>query len=377
MPRSKIQSTLDRYFTWRVGRLDRALLKLKKSFGPVASVHGALKNPIPIILVIDVEPDELFIGRNRPVPWKGYEHVYDFFRSLRPMLSDRTGAPVHYSWYFRMDPQIADVYGSPAWATTHYATFVDDCAANGDEIGLHPHDYRWEPQANNWIVDHGNQPWINHCVKMAFDTFREVFDRACDSFRFGDRWMNNETLTLVESHGSRFDLTLEPGRPGQLATHPDKPFSGALPDYTDVPRSPFRPSKLDFRKPGSGRTEGIWVIPMSTCLSCEDEMLSKFWGKIIGDETPTRSYHTLNMGHDPGFFPRGIDRLLCSASNPYLSFVIRSDIGSNRKLWENLQKNFDSVLTHPLVSRFVLSTPAETMKILGLLPSEDYATREA
>jgi len=326
-------------------------------------------------MVIDVEPDEFFIARTQPVPWKGYENVWRFFHQLRPVLSERTGASVHYSWYFRMDPQVEEVYGAPAWAVTHYAKFVDDCVANGDELGLHPHDYRWEPKADNWIIDHGNQPWIDHCVRMAFATFREAFGKDCDSFRFGDRWMNDQTLALVESLGARFDLTLEPGRLSKLATYPDKPFSGSLPDYAGVPRSPFRPSKLDFRKPDFTRTEGIWVIPMSTYLKHEEEALVRFWGKLISAEPSIRSCHMLNLGYDAEFFRRGVDRVLRSSKNPYLSFVIRSDIGTNRKLWENLQKNFDSILNHPLVNRFIFSTPAETMRMLGFLHSDQNITQ--
>jgi hypothetical protein len=95
---------------------------------------------------------------------------------------------------------------------------VDDFLANGDELGLHPHDYRWDLGLNEWIVDHGNQPWINHFVKLAFETFRATFGKGCESFRYGGRWMNNETLVLVESLGARFDLTVEPGQPGRPAT---------------------------------------------------------------------------------------------------------------------------------------------------------------
>jgi hypothetical protein len=73
-----------------------------------------MKGRILVIMVIDIEPDGFFIDRGRPVPWVGYENTYKFFRQLRAILAAKTGAPVHYSWVFRMDPQVDETYGSPA-----------------------------------------------------------------------------------------------------------------------------------------------------------------------------------------------------------------------------------------------------------------------
>ena len=39
----------------------------------------------------------------------------------------------------RMDEQIARVYGDPAWAADNYGPQLDEMAASGDELGLHPH----------------------------------------------------------------------------------------------------------------------------------------------------------------------------------------------------------------------------------------------
>ena len=147
-----------------------------------------------------------------------------------------------------MDPQIAEVYGSPNWAARKYAEFINEYVAHGDEFGLHPHDYRWDTSLDSWIVDHGNQAWVNYCVETAFAAFREAFGRNCDSFRFGDRWMNDETIASVEALGARFDLTLEPGRSAAPASFPDKPFTGSLPDYTDVPRTAYQRSTSDYAK---------------------------------------------------------------------------------------------------------------------------------
>ena len=41
--------------------------------------RGALSSDrIPIILRIDAEPDGLFIDRERPLPWQGYERSVEY-----------------------------------------------------------------------------------------------------------------------------------------------------------------------------------------------------------------------------------------------------------------------------------------------------------
>jgi hypothetical protein len=206
---------------------------------------------------------------------------------------------------------------------------------------------------------------------MSFEAFQESFGRACDSFRFGDRWMNDETLKLIESLGTRFDLTLEPGRTAVLASFPDKPFTGSLPDYSNVPHTPFRPSRQDFRKSDPSRSDGIWMIPLSAAATDDCSALVRSWKKIIGDPLPDPVYHTLNLAHDPEFFIAAIDRALRASASTYLAFVIRSDIASNPKLFVNLSRNFTALLAHPLAHRFVFSTPAECMKLLGLIQTDE------
>ncbi len=346
-------------------RLDRRLKTLKYLWGGAYPRPRPPQAPIPVIMIIDVEPDGFFVSRDEPVPWAGYETVHQVFHAFRPLWSAKTGAPVHYSWYFRMDPQVAKVYGSAAWVATYYAKFMDDYVAAGDELGLHTHAYRWDEALDSWVVDHGNQPWIHFCVQTSFTAFYQAFGRQCDSFRFGDRWMNNETIALVESLGARFDLTLEPGQAAALAGFPDKPFTGSLPDYTGVPRAPFQRSERDYRKPDPGRHDGIWMIPLSTVAANDSTVLLRLWNRLVRDERSDCC--TLNLALDPTSLVPAIDRALSSSNSPYLVFVIRSDIGANPKLCTNLRKNLAGMIEHPLADRFVFSTPAECMKLLGLI----------
>lgn len=169
---------------------------------------------IPVVMCIDVEPDERLIDRSVQKDWSGFETTYELFNKLRPRLEAATRSPVHFSWFFRMDAQIASTYGSASWAVTRYRSLIERIKQAGDAIGLHTHAWRWNDSLNKWTVDLASQDWIDSCLRMGFESFRKSLNERCLYFRFGDRWMNNATLSLIEKLGARFDLTLEPGQTG-------------------------------------------------------------------------------------------------------------------------------------------------------------------
>lgn len=267
---------------------------------------------IPVVMCIDVEPDERLIDPSVQKDWSGFEVTYELFSKLRPRLEAATGSPVHFSWFFRMDPQIASTYGSASWVVRRYHSLIKGIRRSGDAIGLHAHPWRWNESLNKWIVDLASQEWINSCLRMGFESFRESLSEPCLYFRFGDHWMNNTTLRLIEKLGARFDLTLEPGQKGG---HIDEPFTGDFLDYSQVPQRPYRPSRTDFRKPGSYLRRRLWIIPLSAgrsdwpaILSSQVEMkaCSKNINPQVESALPRRSGST---PHPPnGMYEGYLDR---------------------------------------------------------------------
>jgi hypothetical protein len=96
---------------------------------------------------------------------------------------------------------------------------------------------------------------------MGFKAFEQSLKRPCLSFRFGDRWLNNTTLNLVERLGARFDLTTEPGREKLVIP---EPWTGRPPDYTLVPRRPYHPARANFSEDSDSRSRNLWAVPLST-----------------------------------------------------------------------------------------------------------------
>src|ERR1051325_8054506 len=215
---------------------------------------------IPVITCIDVEPDERSIAPNLQKDWTGFELTYEFFNQLRQRLEEATGSPAHFSWFFRMDPQIEHTYGTAAWVVRRYASLVEKIKSAGDALGLHIHAWRWDETLCKWILDLADQRWLNHCVQLGFESFRSSLNQPCLYFRLGDHWMNHSTLALVDKLGARFDLTLEPG---QKDSQVKEFFTGSFLDCSQLPQYPYHPSKSDFRRPSSLLRRKLWVIPLS------------------------------------------------------------------------------------------------------------------
>ncbi len=202
---------------------------------PFKGKSGKRMTKLPVIMCIDVEPDDREIAPFERSDWKGFEHAYSFFRQLRPRLESATGANVRFSWFLRMDPQIEHTYGSPSWVVSRYPEIIDQLQSDGDELGLHIHSWRWDSIKRRWVADHANQSWVEQCVRTSFAAFQRALGRPCQSFRFGDRWMNNETMSLVEQLGAKFDLSLEPGHKETRRMNPRELSTGSLPDSRGVP----------------------------------------------------------------------------------------------------------------------------------------------
>ncbi|MEP7273489.1 MAG: hypothetical protein ABI882_18475 [Acidobacteriota bacterium] len=319
---------------------------------------------IPVIMCIDVEPDDRAIAQLEKSPWSGFPLSHDYFFGLRERLAAATGSPVHYSWFLRMDPQVNETYGSASWPVLQYPQLISQIESVKDEIGLHVHPWRWSEAHQSWSADFADQTWIDHCLRSSFTTYRSAFGRECQSFRFGDRWMSNQTMEVLERLGVRFDLTLEPGHP--LVTSPanDEIHTDPLPDYSNVPQVPYHPSKFDYRTPDPSRKAGLIVIPVSSgdIVPWESRLARVRRLLHLGAAPPIRL--TLGMWHDPRVFIAIMNSLLKRERLPYLAFVVRSDTPI-RSFMPFMEETFERILTHPWIDRFVFSTPAEAMARLG------------
>lgn len=222
---------------------------------------GAKQRTIPVLLCIDVEPDARLVDPHEQVDWLGFENAFALTERLRPLMASATGRQARLAWFVRLDPQIAHVYGYAGWAADRYRDLFDSLLAAGDEFGIHLHPWQWDGASSGWIQNFADQSWVTYCVESAFATFEQAFGTPCRAFRFGDRWMNDETMALIERLGATSDSTIEPGRVG---TETPDTYLGTFPDYRDVPSYAYRPSRQDFRSSSPEPVLNLMVIPVNS-----------------------------------------------------------------------------------------------------------------
>jgi hypothetical protein len=312
---------------------------------------------IPVIVCIDIEPDGLVTDRTVQPSWAGYEEACDFFTRIRTEIAAATGSPVHFSWFYRMDPQIADLCGSGAWPATAYPGYAAGFEKNGDEIGLHTHLYRFEPAVGTWVIDNGDPAWVRHCIDSSCSCFEKAFGRPAACHRFGDRFFDSTALAALEQSGCRYDLTMEPGFAEAPGSGIAQLTTGELPDMLDVPIQPYRPSSDNFKRPGVPGQDGLLMIPLSTGRARGRVKLANLF-------RPSQLY-PLHLGLDCRLFGLIATRLIKKLSKPYIGIVLKTDMLLDSQLANNMRSNLEFFMRHRSSGKFAFTTPAEAMGILG------------
>lgn len=351
-----------------------------------------LMDRIPLIFCIDVEPDDHVYALENPSPWKGFEALAEESVGLRARLSALTGEPARFTWSLRLDPQIAEAYGDPAWIIDQHRDFFEEARGRGDAVGVHPHAWRWERERRVWISDHADAAWVDRCIEMSFETYRSRFGEAPSHHRFGGRFVSEGVLAAVERLGARFDLTLEPGEPGKKPGERDGGiWTGELPDFGKVPRKPYHPDPADFRQPARDGVGGLWTIPLSsgrfvakrtrrplrmaerlshparTARGVTRRLDRGARRPAGGDRRPP--YNPLAMWLDwrtPADFWNSAFASLDEVDYPYLAFAVRSDIGIRSETRAGFEGIVASLFERREASRLVFTTPEDALRRLGL-----------
>jgi hypothetical protein len=323
---------------------------------------------IPVILLIDVEPDPFLVNRRDPEPWKGYEATYPYLAALRQPIADATGAPAHFTWCFRMDHQVEVSYGSRTHAVDRYPEFISEMAREGDGFGTHTHAYRWVEERGTWLEDLANQEWVNECVETSLQAHARAFGAPCEIFRFGNFWINTATINRLEKLGVRYDLTIEPGLASNRRGTLEKGYStGERPDYCRISRSPYEPGRDDFLRPAAPGTRSIKMIPLTSAwLRLGWNVRARLRRLRDNGLRHRRQSERLSMWKPwppPNGFDQMLDRAIAAQEKPYLCFAIRSSIGAG-KASARVDHCLRTLMTHRERHRFVFATPAEAMALL-------------
>ena len=282
---------------------------------------------VPVVLCIDVEPDPRTYDRANAPRWDGFERLIEQIPAIRERLSAATGKPAAFTWSLRMDPQVAETWGSPAWVAETYEGPLADLMANGDELGLHIHAWRFDKRTTKWVADYQDPDWAKHCLTMGLDAFKTAFGHDPTSHRGGDHFLTGAMLAVLEARGVQVDLTVEPGTP-PLAAVEGETASGLRPDYRGAPTLPYRSSPSRFPALDPDHPVGPFLIPLMSA----PEMRPPF----------RRS--TLYLWE----FPAPIVRLRLAAEllrrhPPVLAFAVRSDMALRARTWDRITGNLEHI----------------------------------
>ncbi|MGI9600898.1 MAG: hypothetical protein ACR2QE_03365 [Acidimicrobiales bacterium] len=302
---------------------------------------------IPIVLTVDVEPDDREADPATTTDWTGFGPTVESFDELREQATVDTGAPARFSWFLRMDPQVEVVHGDNQWFTQRHRSTIARLEARGDVIGLHTHAFRWDDQLDRWVSDHDDQDWVDQCVIESCAAFEASFGRPPRHFRFGDRFMSDRTLDLLVELGVRFDLTQEPDKLPTASLNPGEVTTGLLPDYRGVPRAPFRPSRSDFRRPARWLGRPLWEVPVTA-------------QRLPGAPADSDS-KALNLASPSAAFQAVMEQVL-AGPDPHLVMVSRTNMTTDSRFRPRFLETLDYLMAHPRRHRFRFVTPDELVR---------------
>jgi hypothetical protein len=320
---------------------------------------------IPVLVVIDVEPDGFFIGRTENVPWSGFERALRVMAAVRDALSRATGHDAHFTWLVRADEQIAETYGSAGWAFEHYRSAFETLLAARDEVGLHVHAYRWQAPALRWVEDYGNQEWVERCVRTGFRAFEQHFARSPASFSMGMEWTNQATIRLVRGLEVRYDFSPILGKEPQPFP-PRDTYTGVAPDCSRIPDRPYRPSPDDFCRAASEPEDGMWLFPhLSRVARIRPSWKRGLWDLVHLRPVAPRTTRKFFLPDDPSELQPAVDAMLHRLEHPYLTFAVRTDEFRSPDTTAIIRRNLESVLDRHEEQRFAFTRPDEALRILG------------
>jgi hypothetical protein len=321
---------------------------------------------IPAFLSVDVEPDGFQVSHRGPTDWTGYDAMLGFAEQLRSELAERSGAAPKFGWYFRTDPQIAEVYGRPDYALTEFSGHTAQLKAKGDYFGVHAHPIRWCANRRLWVHDFADAAWLTRCTRFSLEAYAQWAGSPARRFRAGAGFLTNEIVDAIEQCGIKVDLTLEPTVSWGLdatdvTTSLDaSPIVGSYTDCRTAPRVPFRPAHHDFRVPSGTNGRSLVMVPLATTALLPFRPLWKrIARRLVGKPpAPVRVLYPSDKWPSSSFYWDLVARELRTMRRPYLSLAMRTDAVELSNT-SRVREIFSALPKHPLAERLRFVDPLD------------------
>jgi len=325
---------------------------------------------IPSFLSVDVEPEALQLDRRDPPTWAGYAAMVEYAERLRADLTARTGQAPRFGWYFRTDPQIAEIHGRPDHALVAFPERAARLQAAGDYFGVHAHSIRWAADRGQWVHEFGEGDWPAHATRFALAAYSEWAGAPAQRFRAGAGFLTNRIVEAAEQAGVEVDLSLEPvtGWGVSASVVPtgvdSSPIVGAYTDCGGAPRLPYRPARHDFRIDGGTQGRRLVMVPLATrSLPPWGPLWRRAARRVLRGPDPKAVQVLHPTAHWPS--PHGfwdlVEQRLRSMRRPYLSLGIRTDAASS-EIAGKVRRILDELPAHRLARELCFEDPLTTAR---------------
>lgn len=322
---------------------------------------------IPVLILIDAEPDGFFLDRTKALPWSGIEAGFGVVEEMRQSAADALGRPAHFTWMVRCDAQVAQVYGDAGWSFRTYRAAFAELEEAGDDVGIHIHGYHWSDDLHDWVEDYGDPQWIEECLDLGLDAFTRTMGRAPRTSSVGYSWSSQRFVARCEAAGIRHEMSVVAGRKPKGFPNTKGAYAGALPDYSKVQAQPYHPSLDNYLVPDPTRTEGMWVIPHVSALAPTPRVtwkrrVKQWLGRAPAAAAPqvNKLFLRTKMRQNAPMIEEALRR-----PAPYLTLAVRSHEFANPTSVADMRRTLDYLLAHPRAQQFVFATPAELLAARG------------
>lgn len=210
---------------------------------------------LPIALTFDLDPDVFdesvaSSDARTKISWRCITEGIALIRDRIGEVADAAGLVPAPSWFVRVDNQIGDLWGRPAWLLEEYGPIFEGLDRAGEEIAWHPHLYRrrdggWEQETDPSA--------LSDTMEAALADMRALgHEPRCG--RIGEAYGLSAIMAAYDRLGIPYDSTAMAGRKRVDAERTI--------DWEKTPHRAYRPSKTDHRVPGKPAHEVV-EIPMS------------------------------------------------------------------------------------------------------------------
>ena len=161
--------------------------------------------------------------------------MVEYAERLRTRLAERTGAAPKFGWYFRTDPQIAEIHGRADHGLVAFPDRTARLQAAGDYLGVHAHSIRWAADRGLWVHEFEDWDWQGYATRFALEAYAQWAGGPARLFRSGAGFLTNQIVAAAEGAGVEVDLTWSRSRAGACTPRRCRPGWTRRPSWDRTP----------------------------------------------------------------------------------------------------------------------------------------------